>query len=339
MMLQEGISLLAQKFNKLAGMVNSEEATKNAFVLPFLEALGYDVYNPLEIVPEMDCDIAKRGDKVDYAICIEGNPIIIVECKQLDKNLDYYYNQLAKYYVATTASYAILTNGKQYRFYTDFDRKNIMDKEPFFNLNINEASADDFEILSRFSKSGYNDAQTAAFVGNMILQNKVETFITECVCNPSKEFISFVVRSLNEGKCNKELIKQYTPSIKFAIQRAFAGEAKKPAIGQNLSSAPSFEATEDEIRAYAIINDILQEYVERGDLTYTSLKSYFSINFRGTWKWVIRLKLRDDDIKVCFPHTDYSGNYKSDEWVRLSSLQELYQLKDKIIFFFNLSSK
>ena len=60
----------------------TEEATKNALVMPFLQVLGYDVFDPLEVVPEYVADVGmKRGEKVDYAILMDGDPIIIIECK------------------------------------------------------------------------------------------------------------------------------------------------------------------------------------------------------------------------------------------------------------------
>ncbi len=48
--------------------LTTEEATKHALVLPFIQALGYDVFNPMEVVPEYTADFGlKQGEKVDYA--------------------------------------------------------------------------------------------------------------------------------------------------------------------------------------------------------------------------------------------------------------------------------
>ena len=68
MNLTENLDNLSTKIEKMKDHIGTEEATKNAFVLPLLLSLGYDVYNPLEVVPEMPCDISNKGDRVDYAI-------------------------------------------------------------------------------------------------------------------------------------------------------------------------------------------------------------------------------------------------------------------------------
>lgn len=72
---------IGERFEKLKDQVQTEEATKNAFVMPFIAALGYDVFNPLEVVPEYTADIGiKKGEKVDYCILKNGEPIMILEC-------------------------------------------------------------------------------------------------------------------------------------------------------------------------------------------------------------------------------------------------------------------
>jgi len=80
--LKDLIKQLAEKINQQKENILTEEATKNAFIMPFINALGYDVFNPLEVVPEMDCDLVKKkGEKIDYAIVKDGAPIILIECK------------------------------------------------------------------------------------------------------------------------------------------------------------------------------------------------------------------------------------------------------------------
>ena len=60
---------LSERVSTLTSSISTEEATKQAFVVPFIMALGYDVFNPLEVVPEYTADVGtKKGEKVDYAI-------------------------------------------------------------------------------------------------------------------------------------------------------------------------------------------------------------------------------------------------------------------------------
>ena len=85
---KDQIKLLGDRVNKLKDQIATEEATKNAFIMPFLQALGYDVFNPMEVVPEYISDIGtKKGEKIDYAIMKDNTPCILVECKHIAQNL------------------------------------------------------------------------------------------------------------------------------------------------------------------------------------------------------------------------------------------------------------
>ena len=126
--LKDQLKQIADRISKLKDSIQTEEATKNAFILPFINALGYDIFNPLEVIPEFIADIGvKKGEKVDYAILRNGVPIILVECKHWKENLDIHNTQLILYFNATKAKFAILTNGINYRFYTDLEDPNKMD--------------------------------------------------------------------------------------------------------------------------------------------------------------------------------------------------------------------
>ena len=148
---------LAEKIEKQKNSIATEEATKNAFIMPMIAALGYDIFNPFEVVPEMDCDlIKKKGEKIDYAIMKDEQPIILIECKHCKQDLNLHDTQLQKYFVASNARFGVLTNGIEYRFYTDLEKINIMDEKPFLVINMLDLSDTDIEELKKFHKSYYN---------------------------------------------------------------------------------------------------------------------------------------------------------------------------------------
>ena len=154
---KDSILQLAERIGKQKSEVATEEATKNAFILPLIAALGYDVFNPFEVVPEVDCDLnKKKGEKVDYAIKMDGEIVLLIECKQCDKNLRLHDTQLRRYFAATNARFGVLTNGIEYRFYTDLDKQNIMDDKPFLVVDMLDLSDADIEQLKKFHKSYYD---------------------------------------------------------------------------------------------------------------------------------------------------------------------------------------
>jgi hypothetical protein len=129
---KDEIKQFGDRVEKLKAQISTEEATKNAFIMPFIKALGYDVFNPLEVVPEFVADIGiKKGEKVDYAIMKEGEPTILVECKHWSENLDPHNSQLFRYFHTTKAKFGLLSNGIIFRFYTDLVEKTKWTKSHF----------------------------------------------------------------------------------------------------------------------------------------------------------------------------------------------------------------
>ena len=117
--MKEALKTLSDRITATLETVCTEEATKNAYVMPFIQMLGYDVFNPLEVVPEFTADVGlKQGEKVDYAIMIGGSPAILIECKDCRNDLSISNaGQLFRYFHTTRAKFGILTNGIFYRFY------------------------------------------------------------------------------------------------------------------------------------------------------------------------------------------------------------------------------
>ena len=145
------------RVDALKSQIKTEEATKNAFVMPFIQILGYDIFNPTEVIPEFICDIGtKKGEKVDYVIKRDGEPILIIECKHWRETVDAHNSQLHRYFHVSKARFGVLTNGHQYNFYADLEKPNIMDEKPFFSLDLSNLKDTNLVILENFTKNGYN---------------------------------------------------------------------------------------------------------------------------------------------------------------------------------------
>ena len=126
--MKDAVQSIAERIKKNQQFIQTEEATKTAFIMPFLQLLGYDVFNPTEVVPEFTADVGiKEGEKVDYAIVLNGQPEILIECKMCGHELNAANeNQLLRYFHASKAKFGILTNGVVYKFYTDLAEPNKM---------------------------------------------------------------------------------------------------------------------------------------------------------------------------------------------------------------------
>lgn len=357
---KDSILQLSEKIAKQIDGIATEEATKTSFIMPMIAALGYDVFNPFEVVPEMDCDLTRRSDKIDYAIMKDNTPILLMECKHCKQNLDLHNTQLAKYYAASNARFGVLTNGVEYRFYTDLEKKNIMDEKPFLDINMLDLSDNDIEQLKKFHKSYYNEQNILSTAQELQITIQVKDLINKNIQQPDDEFTRYFVRCLNDGKYSAKLINQYKPIVKkcaasvindiisdrlnIAMKNDGNEEAQNSEVendmhksGNNVEKLPDgvvFQdeekgiiTTQEEIDAYNIVRSILREYIDVKRIKYNDYKSYFTINLDGsTWWWICRLSIGKRKKSICFP-MDY---YKSNEWVTIESIDDIFQYADKI---------
>lgn len=206
--------------------IKTEEATKDSLVRPLLVALGYDVSDPTEIVPEFNCDYGtKKGEKVDFAILKNGNPYIIIECKHCKSDLGMVdLSQLHRYFSVTEAKLAILTNGRIYKFYTDTQKTNIMDYTPFLEIDLITFNENDLAELKKFSKDLFNmdDIFSSATEAKQIA--RIVEFLKNQLDSPSDDFVKFLINKLNlySGKLTEKVIKQFIPIFKTAHNKLIA---------------------------------------------------------------------------------------------------------------------
>ncbi len=156
--LRETLDSLADRLEKQMPLLTNEEATKNALIMPVINALGYNVFDPTEVLPEFTADVGtKKGEKVDYAINVNGKPMILIECKSVTSDLSFQHaSQLFRYFGVTDARFAVLTNGVHYWFYTDLETPNRMDKAPFFEFDLTDYDKKDVDEFQKFSYASFD---------------------------------------------------------------------------------------------------------------------------------------------------------------------------------------
>ena len=229
----------AQRFkDRLEKMKDSrptEEATKTYFVLPFIQyVLGYDTLDPHQVVPEFTADVGtKKGEKVDYALLREGNPVIMIECKKTGTDLSSIgVSQLHRYFQTTPkARIGILTNGIEYRFFSDIDQTNIMDDRPFFTFNMLDFNEDpDVQKLNLFTKSNFNLESILKFARKLDYTKKIKQVLHKGLSQPSDDFLNFIIKEAGD-KVKKTTRKLYKEQMAEAF-RQFINEKNSSEIGQ-----------------------------------------------------------------------------------------------------------
>ena len=189
----EQLQALAIKTEKLCPVLETEEATKNALVLPLIHMLGYDIFDPTEVVPEFTADVGiKKGEKVDYAVKKDGKIIMLFECKHCGGELSLKHaSQLFRYFAVTDARIGVLTNGIIYQFYTDLEAANRMDEKPFLEVSILDLSDVAINELQKLSKQSFDVDAIVASAGRLKLTSQIKKLINQQMEDPTDEFVRF----------------------------------------------------------------------------------------------------------------------------------------------------
>ena len=299
---KDSIKQLADKIAQLKDGILTEEATKNAFIMPFINTLGYDVFNPLEVIPEMDCDLVKKkGEKIDYAIMKEGSPIILIECKHWKQDLSLHDTQLKKYFVASKAKFGLLTNGIRYLFYTDLEDRNIMDEKPFLELDITELKDYQLEELKKFHKSYFNIDNILNSASELKYSNELKKIFAEEIVNPTPEIVKYFTKKVYDGIITAKVQEQFSELVKRAIssyvneliskrlKTALNSEEQReasetiigsPEIEQTENAAVAgdgIETTQEELDGFNIVKAIVRKAVDVSRVIYRDALSYCAI--------------------------------------------------------------
>lgn len=291
---KDSIKQLSDRVIKLKNNVVTEEATKNAFVMPFIKELGYDVFNPFEVVPEFVADIGiKQGEKIDYAIMKDGEPIILIECKchlsPLNVNNA---SQLFRYFHTTKAKFSILTNGIEYRFYTDLVEPNKMDEKPFLVFNITDIKDAQLEEVKKFHKAYFDFDKITNTASDLKYTNELKQVLAKELSAPTPEFVRHITKQIYNGIVTQKVLEQFTELTKKSFQQyindiiterlksALAKESEEQK--QDIKTEAIVEdskiiTTEEELEAFLIIKTLLRQSVAIDRIAYRDAQSYFAI--------------------------------------------------------------
>lgn len=345
----------SKRVETLRDSIATEEATKTAIIMPFFAMLGYDAFNPQEFVPEYTADVGiKKGEKVDYAIIKDGEPIILIECKAISEDLERHDSQLFRYFGTTSAKFAILTNGVIYRFYTDLDNPNRMDEDPFLTINVLDIRDHQVPELKKFCKSVFDIDSIFSTASELKYAHEFKDVFTAQLDEPSDDFIRFFLQGCYSGPKTQSVIEKFRPILRKALNDFISetmNDKIKVALGGSGGSVSvpdpkpeedpasladdaaaqakvsRIKTTEEELEAYFIIKNLLADQVDIHDITYKDTESYISILYKeNTRKWICRLRLTENQKTLIVP-----DEAKKETKYSLEDIYELREYKDALV--------
>lgn len=343
---------LAARIEKRVSRIQTEEATKNALVMPFINnVLQYNVFDPAEVMPEFTADVGtKRGEKVDYAILKDNKPIILLECKCVGSDLSKEQaSQLYRYFSVTEARFGVLTDGIVYRFYSDLEEPNRMDAKPFFEFNILDFEDAVVEELKKFSKSSFEMDEILATASELKYTKEIKRILGEQLSGPSEGFVRFFGAQVYSGKMTKSVMQQFNPITKAAFQQfvsdrisdrlksALAGEQAAASPEQQPPISPAeakaekqaeggIVTTEEELQGYYIVKAILHEVVDTKRVSIRDQINYCGILLDNTnRKPICRLHFNTSQKRLGLFDQD-----KQEERVPINDIDDIYEYSDRL---------
>lgn len=298
---------LANRLKRQRDHVKTEEAVKTAFILPFIQALGYDVFNPAEVIPEHTADHGvKKGEKVDYAIRLDDKIMILIECKQVDAPLEAKHaGQLFRYFTVTEARFGVLTDGARYLFYTDLEAPNKMDERPFFEFNLLDFNEGAVDELKKFTKTAFDVDNIVSTASTLKYLRALLTEVKTEFSAPSEEMVRMLISRVMPGvRFTAQVKEQYTEltrraldtflkeAINLRLKSAMdtseslpTGGAQTPfaqveSAGDAASTEADVQTTQDENDAFRIIQAIGSEIVDPEDIVMRDAKSYCAVLYK-----------------------------------------------------------
>ncbi|WP_087437338.1 type I restriction endonuclease [Sulfurospirillum diekertiae] len=338
------IRQLGERIQSMKDKILTEEATKHSFVMPFLSALGYDVFDPTVIVPEFTSDIGtKKGEKVDYAVLRDGKPIMIIEVKNHTEKLDNHNNQLIRYFHVTDCKFSILTNGVEYRFFSDIEEKNKMDKSPFLVINLENIRDRDVKELTKFAKDVLDTDTILQMANAKKYHREIQSVFQSEIEQPSDEFVKFFARKITDKTMTAAVIDEFRTYIKKSFSEILSDIAndKIQAIQSNLSTSKHDidfetteqeekqlpETTEEELDGFYIVRSIIGETVGFQNISFKDTINYFNILYQGkVTKWICRLYFNGKQKIIAFPDDKGTENK-----IPIESIDSIYNYRQELI--------
>lgn len=351
MSVEQAVSQLAMKMKELKPLIETEEATKTAFVIPFIsDVLGYDVTDPREVIPEYTADVGtKKGEKVDFAIKSGDDFRFLIECKKIGEPLDLNHaNQLVRYFNVTDTEFAILTNGEVWEFYTQLDAMNRMDEKPFMVLDLSAVDARNFPHLEMCTKANFDADSITAKAEELKYISEIKKVITREFKEPSPEMVKFIAAQVTTRRMTAQNLEFFSDLTNTALHQYLRDE-----VNRRLRSAQDLEdprtvvdiadqpdeteeesvsgdgivTTEEEVQAFGIIQAICCSEVPATDIYMRDAKSYCAILYQDNNRKPIARLLFDRQIPRIII---FSPNRSEQVFDITEGLEEIYKYQNEL---------
>lgn len=307
----------------------TEETTKQALILPLLDILHFSPFDPTRVKAEFGADFpgAKAGERVDYALFCHNVPVMFIEAKPWGAKLSNHAPQLARYFNATPeVAVAAITNGAEWRFFTDLNNKNIMDSEPFLAVDFNQFGDVEINRLARFRHDEFQPEALRTLAEESIFLESFKAVVRHSVLECDADFVRFVAGKSNvQRTLTARFVETITPIVQQAVAQSMSERVADSIAARAPTTAAATVAVEAPIpdKRDDIVDPnngkIVTSYAERrllevsaeiigaeSEVVGKDTESYYTLLYQGkTNRWLLRYwaDRKQPGIQVCIDLT------------------------------------
>lgn len=341
------IAQLASRVDKMKPQLQTEEATKNALIMPFIQTLGYDVFNPLEVIPEYTSDIGiKKGEKVDYAIMQKDKMMMLIECKGVNDKLTNHDSQLIRYFHTCEAKFAILTNGQLFKFYTDLEEQNKLDEKPFMEFDLLNIKEQQISELKKFHKSNFDIDKIISTASELKYSNAIKAILNEEIEEPSEPFVRFFLTQIYQGRATASVLSQFQLIVKKSLSQWLSDKISnrlKSALEKETESdkeeakiinesielednKKNIDTTQEELEGFLIVKSIIRSKGEVSKILCKDNQNYFAIYYNKQTQPICRLHFNRAQ-----KYLGIMDEFKKEERVPINSLDDIFIYSEHLL--------
>ena len=295
---------------------STEETTKQALILPLLDILGFSPYDPTKVLAEFAADFpgVKATERVDYALYCNGQPVMFIEAKPYVANLTNHAPQLSRYFNSSLGvTIGAITNGKEWRFFTDLINTNVMDEKPFLTVDFTKHKAEELVQLAEFRHDNFHVEKLRFFAEENQYIQQFKTVIKKSINEVDIDFVRYVAQQANiQRQLNTKFLETIQPFVKQAVEQAISDTVVKGLSSPTIITAQTIEpkpeqnaeqtidngfkdivnsdnekiiTTKDEQELFRIVSELFPE----SDLSTRDTESYYSVLYQNkSNRWLFR---------------------------------------------------
>ena len=296
---------------------STEETTKQALILPLLDILGFSPYDPTKVLAEFAADFpgVKATERVDYALYCNGQPVMFIEAKPFTANLSNHAPQLSRYFNSSLGvTIGAITNGKEWRFFTDLINTNVMDEKPFLTIDFTKHKAEELTQLAEFKHDNFHADKLRFFAEENQYIQQFKIVIKRSINEIDLDFVRYVAQQANISRqLNTKFLENIQPFVKQAVEQAISDTVVKGLSSPTIITAQPIEINPSPIETVDIqqdtVSDILhsdnekiittvseqilfklvQELLPEHELIAKDTESYFSVLYQNkNNRWLFR---------------------------------------------------